>query len=87
MTNVLTMPDDFSKSLMEEARKSTTYEDLDELHSKVYGENVAEFKTKTIGRLSALTRKHIKFKGYTLEGALDGVELATPSEQYHEALR
>jgi hypothetical protein len=63
------------------------YEELPEEHKKKYDELKALFEADLIGSFEK-TRSHgIRFKGFTPEGVLDGVDLSLPSEERTRALR
>ncbi|KAK1630117.1 hypothetical protein QYE76_004432 [Lolium multiflorum] len=63
------------------------YEDLPEEHKKKYDELKAVFEADLIGSFEK-TRSHgIRFKGFTPEGVLEGLDLSLPSEERTRALR
>jgi hypothetical protein len=64
-----------------------TYEDLTEELKKKYDDVKAMFEADLIGSFQR-TRSHgIRWKGFSAEGALDGVDLSTPSEERTRSLR
>ncbi|KAK1605097.1 hypothetical protein QYE76_028770 [Lolium multiflorum] len=64
-----------------------TYEDLTEELKKKYDEVKAILEADLIGSFQR-TRSHgIRWKGFSPEGALDGVDLSTPSEERTRSLR
>ncbi|KAK1668463.1 hypothetical protein QYE76_056622 [Lolium multiflorum] len=63
------------------------YEDLPAEHKKKYDELKAIFEADLIGSFEK-TRSHgIRFKGFTPEGAFEGLDLSLPSEERTRALR
>ncbi|KAK1678267.1 hypothetical protein QYE76_039115 [Lolium multiflorum] len=63
------------------------YEDLPAEHKKKYDELKAIFEADLIGSFEK-TRSHgIRFKGFTPEGAFEGLDLSLPSEERARALR
>ena len=64
-----------------------TYEDLPEELKKKYDDVKAILEADLIGSFHR-TRSHgIRWRGFTPEGALDGVDLSTPSEERTRSLR
>jgi hypothetical protein len=64
-----------------------TYEELTLEHKQKFDEIKALFKAALIGSF-ARTRLHgIRWKGFSPEGALDGVDLSLPLEEHTRALR
>ncbi|KAK1627434.1 hypothetical protein QYE76_001749 [Lolium multiflorum] len=64
-----------------------TYEDLTEELKKKYDEVKAILETDLIGSFQR-TRSHgIRWKGFSPEGALDGVDMSAPSEERTRSLR
>ncbi|KAK1613392.1 hypothetical protein QYE76_037065 [Lolium multiflorum] len=69
------------------AEEQITYEDLPPDHKKKYDELKAIVEAELIGSFEK-TRSHgIRFKGFTPQGVLDGVDLALPSDERTRALR
>jgi hypothetical protein len=64
-----------------------TYEELPAEHKQKYDEIKAHFKADLIGSFEKTRHHDIKWKGFSPEGALDGVDLSTPSEDRTRALR
>ncbi|KAK1670361.1 hypothetical protein QYE76_058520 [Lolium multiflorum] len=76
-----------STSTAEMAGDPVTYAELPDEHKKRYDELKALFEADLIGSFSK-TRSHgIRWNGFTAEGALDQVDLSTPSEERTRALR
>ena len=67
--------------------ESVKYEDLPDDHKKKYGELNALFEADLIGSFEKTRSHDIRFKGFTPEGVLDGVDLSLPSEERTRALR
>jgi hypothetical protein len=66
---------------------SIAYEELSAEHKQKYDEIKALFEADLIGSFER-TRYHIiRWKGFSPEGALDDVDLSTPSEDRTRALR
>jgi hypothetical protein len=64
-----------------------TYEELPAEHKQKYDEIKALFEADLIGSF-VRTRYHgVRWKGFSPEGALDDVDLSTPSEDRTRALR
>jgi hypothetical protein len=64
-----------------------TYEELLAEHKQKYDEIKALFEADLIGSFEK-TRNHcVRWKGFSPEGVLDGVDLSTPSEDPTRALR
>jgi hypothetical protein len=64
-----------------------TFEELSNEHKQRYNEIKAAFEADLIG-LFERTRHHgIRWKGFSSEGALDEVDLSTPTEEHTQALR
>jgi hypothetical protein len=64
-----------------------TYEELSAEHKQRYDEIKTQFEADLIGSFER-TRKHgVRWKGFSLEGALDGVDLSVPSKDHTRALR
>ncbi|KAK1685968.1 hypothetical protein QYE76_046816 [Lolium multiflorum] len=69
------------------AEEQITYEDLPPDHKKKYDELKAIVEAELIGSFEK-TRSHgIRFKGFTPQGVLDGVDLSLPSDERTRALR
>ena len=64
-----------------------TYEELPEEHKKKYDELKALFEADLLNAFERTRKYGIRFKGFYPEGALDGVDLALPSEERTQALR
>jgi hypothetical protein len=64
-----------------------TYEELFVEHKQRYDEIKAQFEADLIGSFER-TRSHgVRWRGFSPEGALDGVDLSTPSEDRTRVLR
>ncbi|KAK1630662.1 hypothetical protein QYE76_004977 [Lolium multiflorum] len=71
----------------EMAEEQITYEDLPPDHKKKYDELKAIVEAELIGSFEK-TRSHgIRFKGFTPQGVLEGVDLSPPSDERTRALR
>ncbi|KAK1668719.1 hypothetical protein QYE76_056878 [Lolium multiflorum] len=69
------------------AEEKITYEDLPPDHKKKYDELKAIVEAELIGSFEK-TRSHgIRFKGFTPQGVLDGLDLSLPSDERTRALR
>ncbi|KAK1683694.1 hypothetical protein QYE76_044542 [Lolium multiflorum] len=69
------------------AEEQITYEDLPAEHKKKYDELKAIVDAELIGSFEK-TRSHgIRFKGFTPQGVLEGLDLSLPSEERTRALR
>ncbi|KAK1617145.1 hypothetical protein QYE76_022662 [Lolium multiflorum] len=69
------------------AEEQITYEDLPPDHKKKYDELKAIVEAELIGSFEK-TRSHgIRFKGFTPQGVLDGLDLSLPSDERTRALR
>jgi hypothetical protein len=64
-----------------------TYEELPAEHKQKYDEIQALFKADLIGSFEKTRHHDVRWKGFSLEGALDGMDLSTPSEDRTRALR
>jgi hypothetical protein len=66
-----------------------TYEELSAEHKQRYDEIKTQFEADLIGSFERKrTRNHgVRWKGFSPEGALDGVDLSIPSEDRTRALR
>jgi hypothetical protein len=63
-----------------------TYEELTPEH-KEFDEIKALFEADLIGSFERTSHHGIKWKGFSPEGALGGVDLSLPSEEHMRALR
>ncbi|KAK1601253.1 hypothetical protein QYE76_017581 [Lolium multiflorum] len=71
----------------EMAEEQITYEDLPAEHKKKYDDLKAIIEAELIGSFEK-TRSHgIRFKGFTPQGVLEGVDLSLPSQERTRALR
>ncbi|KAK1633081.1 hypothetical protein QYE76_007396 [Lolium multiflorum] len=76
-----------SKAADEVVGEPVTYADLPEEQKKKYDEMKAILEADLIGSF-VRTRSHgVRWKGFSPEGVLDGVDLSTPSEERTRALR
>ncbi|KAK1681314.1 hypothetical protein QYE76_042162 [Lolium multiflorum] len=76
-----------STSAAEMVDKPVTYDELTDDHKRNYDELKSQFEADLIGSFER-TRSHgIRWKGFSSEGALDGVDLSLPSEERTRALR
>jgi hypothetical protein len=64
-----------------------TYEELTPEHKQKFDEIKALFKADLIGSFERTRHHGIRWKGFSPEGALDGVDLSLPSEECTRALR
>jgi hypothetical protein len=64
-----------------------TYEELTPKHKQKFIEIKAHFEADLIGSFERTRHHDIRWKGFSLEGALDGVDLSLPSEEHTRALR
>jgi hypothetical protein len=64
-----------------------TYEELSDEHKQRYDEIKTQFEADLIGSLERTRHHGVRWKGFSPEGALDGVDLSTPSEDRTRALR
>ena len=67
--------------------KPVTYEELTLEHKQKYDEAKAQFEADLIGSFQRTRNHGIRWKGFSLEGALDNVDLSVPSEERTRALR
>ena len=67
--------------------KPVTYEELTLEHKQKYDEAKAQFKDDLIGSFERTRNHGIRWKGFSLEGTLDNVDLSVPSEERTRALR
>jgi hypothetical protein len=63
-----------------------TYEELTPEHKQKFDEIKARFEADLIGSFERTRHHDIRWKGFSPEGALDGVDLSLPSEQRTRAL-
>jgi hypothetical protein len=63
-----------------------TYEELSEEHKQRYDEIKAAFEADLIGSFERTRHHGIRWKGFSSEGALDEVDLSTPTEERTLAL-
>jgi hypothetical protein len=63
-----------------------TYEELFAEHKQRYDEIKAQFEADLIGSFERTRHHDVRWKGFSPEGALDGVDLSTPSEDRTRAL-
>src|SRR5215217_6305408 len=69
------------------AEEQISYEELPPDHKKKYDELKAIVEAELIGSFEK-TRSHgIRFKGFTPQGVLEGVDLSLPSDERTRALR
>jgi hypothetical protein len=64
-----------------------TYEELFDEHKQKYNEIKAAFEADLIGSFERTRHHGIRWKGFSFEGALDEVDLSTPTEERTRALR
>jgi hypothetical protein len=64
-----------------------TYEELTPEHKQKFNKIKALFKADLIGSFDRTHHHGIRWKGFSLEGALDGVNPSLPSEERTRALR
>jgi hypothetical protein len=64
-----------------------TYEELSEEHKQKYDEIKAAFEADLLGSFERTRHNGIRWKGFSAEGALDEVDLSTPTEERTRALR
>jgi hypothetical protein len=63
------------------------YEELTPEHKQIFDEIEALFEADLIGSFERTHHHGIRWKGFLLEGALDGVDLSPPLEGCTRALR
>jgi hypothetical protein len=68
-------------------RDPVTYEELTPEHKQKFDEIKALFEANLIGSFERTRHHGIKWKRFSPEGALDGVDLSLPSEERTRALR
>jgi hypothetical protein len=64
-----------------------TYEELILEHKQKFNEIKALFEANLIGSFERTRHHGIRWKGFSPEGTLDGVDLSLPSEERTRALR
>jgi hypothetical protein len=64
-----------------------TYEELSAEHKQRYDEIKAQFEADLISSFERTRNHGVRWRGFSPEGALDGVDLSTPSEDRTRALR
>jgi hypothetical protein len=64
-----------------------TYEELSAEHKQKYDEIKAQFEADLISSFERTRNHGVRWKGFSPEGALEGVDLSTPSEDRTRALR
>jgi hypothetical protein len=64
-----------------------TYEELTHEHKQKFDEIKALFEADLIGSFERTCQHGIRWKGFSPEGSLDGVDLSLPSEERTRALR
>jgi hypothetical protein len=64
-----------------------TFEELSDEHKQRYNEIKAAFEADLIGLFERTHHHGIRWKGFSSEGALDKVDLSTPTEERTRALR
>jgi hypothetical protein len=63
-----------------------TYEEVTPEHKQKFDEIKAHFEANLIGSFERTRHHGIRWKGFSPEGALDGVDLSLPSEERNRAL-
>jgi hypothetical protein len=63
-----------------------TFEELSDEHKQRYNEIKAAFEADLIGSFERTRHHGIRWKGFSSEGALDEVDLSTPTEECTRAL-
>jgi hypothetical protein len=63
-----------------------TYEELPAEHKQKYDKIKSLFEADLIGSFEKIRHHGVRWKGFSPEGALDGVDLSTPSEDRTRAL-
>jgi hypothetical protein len=66
---------------------SITYEELPAEHKQKYDETKALFEADLIGSFEKTRHHGVRWKGFSPEGALDDVDLSTPSLDCTRAMR
>jgi hypothetical protein len=64
-----------------------TYEELSDEHKQKYNDIKALFEADLIGSFERTRHHSIRWKGFSSEGALEEVDLSTPTEERTRALR
>jgi hypothetical protein len=64
-----------------------TYEELTPEHKQKFDEIKALFEADLIGSFERTRHHGIRWKAFSPEGALDGVDLSLPSKEHTRALR
>jgi hypothetical protein len=64
-----------------------TYEELTPEHKQKFNDLKAPFEADLIRSFEKTRHHDIRWKGFSPEGALDGVDLSLPSEEHTRALR
>jgi hypothetical protein len=64
-----------------------TYEELTPKHKQTFNEIKVVFEAYLIGSFERTRHHDIRWKGFSNEGAFDGVDLSLPSEEYHTPFR
>jgi hypothetical protein len=64
-----------------------TYEELPAEHTQKYNKIKALFEADLIGSFEKIRHHGVRWKEFSPEGALDGIDLSTPSEDCTRALR
>jgi hypothetical protein len=64
-----------------------TYEELSDEHKQKYNDIKALFEADLISSFERTRHHGIRWKGFSSEGALDEVDLSTPTEERMRALR
>jgi hypothetical protein len=64
-----------------------TFEELSDEHKQRYNEIKAAFEADLIGSFERTHHHGIRWNGFSSEGALDEVDLSTPTEERTRALR
>jgi hypothetical protein len=64
-----------------------TYEELPTEHKQKYDEIKALFEAVLIGSFKKTRHHGVRWKGFSPKGALDGLDLSTPSEDRTRSLR
>jgi hypothetical protein len=77
LTSVVKMPNE----------NPITYKELSEEHKQKYDKIKAAFEADLIGSFERTRHHGIRWKGFSSEGALDEVDLSTPTEEHTRALR
>jgi hypothetical protein len=64
-----------------------TYEELPAEHKQKYNKIKTHFEVDLISSFKKTRHHGVRWKGFSPKGALDGVDLSTPSEDRTRALR